>query len=292
MTLRWALKRTLKWAMEWGMALSGLGRLYRRSRRFQTGWRILTYHQIVDRPQTSHALTIRHFRDHMAYLSDNYPMTGLSELVNGLISGRPPEHGAVAVTFDDGYLEAADTVSGILLRYRVPATFFVITGVLDRDRRVSRMRGPFMTWDHVRCLASSGLSIGSHTVTHRSLPELSGVEAEQELLSSRNRIAYETGQPPSALSYPYGTLRDFSHDIATLARRVGYGCAVTAIHGLNHASCDPFLLRRTTLTAGDGLRTFRMILRGYLDPWVFVDTWASRFQRVREQESQPKRNDA
>jgi peptidoglycan/xylan/chitin deacetylase (PgdA/CDA1 family) len=284
LTPRWVLKRTLKWAVEWGMALSGLGSLYRKSSRFQTGYRILTYHQVVERPETSHALEIRHFRRQMEHLAGHHPVVGLSELVSGLIDGTPPEPGSLAVTFDDGYKEAVNDVAEILVQHQIPATFFVITGVLDNDRRVSGRRGPFMSWDDVRALTASGFSVGSHTVSHRSLGALSADEVEYELELSRNRIAEETGLAPAVLSYPYGTMRDFSQSAAAAAKKVGYECAVTAIHGMNHARCDPFLLRRTTLTAGDGLRTFRMILRGYLDPWALVDTWAYRFQRVREHE--------
>lgn len=281
MTPRWAAKRALKWALEWGMALSGLGRLYRRSSRFQTGYRILTYHQVVERPQTSHALETHHFRSHMAYLADHYPVIGLSELVRGLVQGCPPEPGAVAVTFDDGYKEA-HTLAEILLRRHVPATFFVITGVLDNDPRMIASQGPFMNWDDVRALISAGFSVGSHTVTHRSLCEIPATDAEQELSVSRMRIGEETGRFPAALSYPYGTMQDVSQAIGAAAEKVGYEYAVTALHGMNHAMCDPFLLRRTTLTAGDGPSTFRMILGGHLDPWALVDRWAYRLQGVRE----------
>jgi peptidoglycan/xylan/chitin deacetylase (PgdA/CDA1 family) len=281
MTPRWALKRTLKWLLEYGMVVSGIGFLYRKSSLFRSGFRILTYHRVVDHPRTSHDLKTEHFRLHMAYLSDNHPVLGLSELAERLTQGPLPEPGSVAVTFDDGYREAADTVATILNRYHVPATFFVITGVLDANSRKNAKLVNFMTWDDVRDLVSAGLTVGSHTVSHRSLGGIPSTEVEQELLVSRKRIGEELGTLPEALSYPYGTFRDVSEDISAAAKRAGYRCAVTAIHRLNHAACNPFLLGRTTLTAGDGPRTFKMILNGCLDPWVFVDRWGYRFQRQR-----------
>jgi peptidoglycan/xylan/chitin deacetylase (PgdA/CDA1 family) len=281
MTARWALKRTLKWILECGMAFSGVGFLYRKSSLFRSGFRILTYHRVIDHPLTSHDLKTEHFRLHMAYLSDHHPVLGLSELVERLMQGPLPEPGSVAVTFDDGYRDAADTVATILNRYHIPATFFVIAGLLDANRRMNTKLGYFMTWDDARDLVSAGLTVGSHTVTHRSLGGIPLKEVEQELLISRKRIAEELGALPQELSYPYGTVLDVSEDIAAAARRAGYRCAVTAIHGLNRAACNPFLLGRTTLTAGDGPRTFKMILSGCLDPWVFVDRWGYRFQRQR-----------
>ncbi len=261
------------------MAFSGMGQLYRKSSLFRAGFRILTYHKVVDHPRTSHDLKPRHLRAHMAYLSDHHLVLGLSDLVERLTHGPLPEPRSVAVTFDDGYREAPDTVAEILTRYHIPATFFVVTGVLDSDARTTGSPDAFMTWDDVRALASAGFSVGSHTVSHRSLGEIPEEEVEQELLISRKRIGDEIGLLPQELSYPYGTVRDVSENVAASAKRAGYGCAVTAIHSLNHAGCDPFLLGRTTLSAGDGPRTFKMILQGHLDPWVLVDRWGYRFQR-------------
>jgi peptidoglycan/xylan/chitin deacetylase (PgdA/CDA1 family) len=277
-TPRWALKRATKWAMEWGMTLSGAGALYRRTAGFRRGYRILTYHGISDSPESSFALKTGHFRDHMAYLADHHEVVGLAELFRRISDGHtlldePAVPPAVAVTFDDGYKEMYTVVCEILERHRIPATFFVITDTLDReDRR-------YISWDEARAMARAGFSIGSHTVSHRSLGALSPKEVAQELETSRDRIAHELGAPPEGLSYPYGTLRDFSDTIARTAADSGYQYAVTAVHGLNHPGCDPFVLRRTSLTAGDGLRTFRMILNGCLDPWFLVDRLAYRWQR-------------
>lgn len=275
-TGRWILKRGLKWAVEWAADLSGWARVYRRSAAFQRGYRVLTYHKIAHAPEDSYTVGTGHFHAHMAFLADHHPVIGLEELVRGLVWGPLPEAGSVAVTFDDGYLECASAVSDILLKHSIPATFFVVTGILDG---ISAMPGgPYLTWSDVRSMHASGLSIGSHTVTHRSLSDVNPVSVRKELVESRNRIAAELGSPPVGLAYPYGTLRDVSHGIADAAQAAGYLFAATAVHGLNRRPCNPFLLKRTTLTAGDGPRTFRMIMNGCLDPWYLVDRWGHALQ--------------
>ncbi len=277
MDLRWALKRTAKWSVEWASAFSGYGLMYRRSQTFHEGFRILTYHKIADQPRDSFTVQIDHFRSHMAFLADHHPVIELNDLVRRLVEGPAPEAGAVAVTFDDGYSEAATVISEILNQKSLPATFFVITGVLDN--KIQFPGGPFLTWQDAREMSAAGLSIGSHTVSHRSLGEISLADAEEEVTRSYRRITEELGAPPKGLSYPYGTIRDFSEEVAELAKRAGYSYAVTGMHGLNHLECNPYCLRRTSLTAGDGLRTFRMILKGHLDPWRLVDKWGHRLQR-------------
>jgi peptidoglycan/xylan/chitin deacetylase (PgdA/CDA1 family) len=214
----------------------------------------------------------------MHYLSDHCNVVAMGDLVDLLERGCRPQTGTVAVTFDDGYREAAYEVAETLQRYRIPGTFFVVTGVLDNG--VDLPAGPYLTWPEVKHMADAGFSIGSHTVSHPSLGEIDCASVKRELTVSRERIAEEIGSCPEGLAYPYGTLRDFSPDVAQMAGRAGYRYAVTAMHGVNRVGCDPFLLRRTTVGAGDGLRTFRMILKGCLDPWSIVDRWGARLQRT------------
>jgi peptidoglycan/xylan/chitin deacetylase (PgdA/CDA1 family) len=54
----------------------------------------------------------------------------LDDLLRGAAAGRLPER-AVAVTLDDGYLDALTTASPILTELGIPATFFVTTDRLD-----------------------------------------------------------------------------------------------------------------------------------------------------------------
>ncbi|MGC8659621.1 MAG: polysaccharide deacetylase family protein [Desulfomonilaceae bacterium] len=278
MTPRWLLKRALKWGVEWTTECSGSGFLYRNSEYFKTGYRILTYHRIETNPTDSHSLKIQHFRDHIAFLKDHYPVVSMAEMVLGIQGINKIADGSVAITFDDGYAEAAGIVAEILDNFGVTASFFVITGVLDGKQK-GYPGANYLTWDAIKQLKKGGFLIGSHTVTHRSLGGLTPPSVQLELEESFNRLEEELGVSPDGLSYPFGTYRDFSSNVISAAIDCKYPYAVTAIHGLNHAGDDLFTLQRTTITAGDGLNTFKMIMKGALDPWRFVDKWAYRLQR-------------
>jgi peptidoglycan/xylan/chitin deacetylase (PgdA/CDA1 family) len=276
-TPRWLLKRILKWGVEWGSEVSGAGFIYRNSSYFKNGFRILTYHRITRNPLDSHSLKTTHFRDHIAFLTDHYPVVSLQEMALALQGRSKLEDGAVCVTFDDGYSEAAGVVGDILTRFDAPASFFVITGILDKKTGYSG--GGYLEWHEVKELKKSGFNIGSHTVSHRSLGALNLHDVELELKESFDRLEQELGTAPDGISYPYGTLRDFSDGIVRATHKCGYPYAVTAIHGLNHIGCDQFRLNRTTITAGDGLKTFKLIMKGSLDAWRIVDQWGYRLQR-------------
>ncbi|MCL5126043.1 MAG: polysaccharide deacetylase family protein [Deltaproteobacteria bacterium] len=278
MTPRWFLKRALKWGVEWTTEFTGGGLIYRNSNYFKTGYRILTYHRIEPNPTDSHSLKIQHFRDHIAFLKDHHPVVSLSEMVLGIQGKRKIEAGSVSITFDDGYAEAAGVVAEILDKFDMTASFFVITGILD-GKQGGYQGVNYLSWEKIRQLKKGGFLIGSHTITHRSLGALTLPNVQLELGESFDRLETELGVPPDGLSFPFGTYRDFSQDVISVARSCKYPYAVTAIHGLNHTGNDLFRLQRTTITAGDGLNTFKRIMKGALDPWRFVDEWGYRLQR-------------
>ena len=87
---------------------------------------ILSYHRVADLSPDSHGLCLPpdEFRRQMTHLRDHFTPIGLEDLVRAAASGTIPER-AVAVTLDDGYLDALTTASPILAELGVPATFFV-----------------------------------------------------------------------------------------------------------------------------------------------------------------------
>ena len=95
---------------------------------------ILAYHRIAELTPDSHALCTPpgEFREHMAFIRRECCPMALGDLVEAAASGRIPER-AVAVTLDDGYLDALTTASPILCDLGVPATFFINTDRLDEE---------------------------------------------------------------------------------------------------------------------------------------------------------------
>ncbi len=272
------IKRLAKWTVEWGMTLSGAGYVYQATSAYRTGLRILAYHGVKSNPEDSYTVRTDHFRGHIRYLADHHPVLRLEDALTRAASGRAFEAGSTVVTFDDGYAEVESHIAEILEQWKVPATFFLVTDALDaaqsgRDNR-------FLSWDGARRIATAGFSIGSHTVSHRSLAGMEIDEAEKELIDSRRKLEENLGRAPAGLAYPYGTARDFTPAVVAAASRAGYRCAVTAVNGLNRTGTDPFLLRRTSMTEGDGPQTFKLIMKGRLDPWRLVDRWGYRFQRT------------
>jgi peptidoglycan/xylan/chitin deacetylase (PgdA/CDA1 family) len=101
--------------------------LERFSRRFQ----ILTYHKVSPDPHPFFAPTYPAvFEQQMQFLATFYRVMPLAELVERSQRGDIPPR-SVAVTFDDGYRDNYDFAFPILKKWRIPATIFVATGVIE-----------------------------------------------------------------------------------------------------------------------------------------------------------------
>ncbi len=93
---------------------------------------VLLYHRVGARQPDVHDLCVDVgvFREHMRHVRDECQPMALGDLVQAARQGRLPAR-AVAVTFDDGYLEHLTVVSPILVEYGIPATFYLNTDRFD-----------------------------------------------------------------------------------------------------------------------------------------------------------------
>jgi peptidoglycan/xylan/chitin deacetylase (PgdA/CDA1 family) len=96
---------------------------------------ILRYHAICGADGYTYAdshicVTPDNFEAHVRYLTSAYTVMPLDRAVRALAEGRVLPSNAVAITFDDGYVDnfaAAQT----LARYGATATFYITAGCLD-----------------------------------------------------------------------------------------------------------------------------------------------------------------
>jgi len=102
---------------------------------FQARVAILLYHRIFEAQSDYWDICVspKHFREHLEYLSENFNVISLFELMRCLKGRRLPKR-AVVLTFDDGYADNLLEAKPLLERYDTPATVFVSTGHLGENR--------------------------------------------------------------------------------------------------------------------------------------------------------------
>jgi peptidoglycan/xylan/chitin deacetylase (PgdA/CDA1 family) len=171
--------------------------------------------------------------------------------------------GLVALSFDDGMDDNHSVLLPILREYGITATIYVTTGFLGKpnpwiDPAASTR---FMTEDELREVASAGVEIGAHTVTHPDLETLGADQCFEEMRASRDELERIIGAPVTTFAYPF-----CSYGPAALeaARRTGFDAAVTC-HGRG-AWDRPLELPRTMITGKDGMPSFVLKVTGAYEP--------------------------
>lgn len=95
---------------------------------------ILCYHKINNSCSDPRlCVTPRHFAEHLEVLRQHAHPIGLEQLSQALMGGNLAAR-SVVVTFDDGYADNFYEARPLLERYGIPATVFMITGYIGRNR--------------------------------------------------------------------------------------------------------------------------------------------------------------
>lgn len=126
----------------------------------------------------------------------------------------------------------------------------------------------FLDWAEAAEMQSAGMTIGSHTLTHRILGQLSDDEQRHELEQSRAQLREKLGTTITTLAYPVGIPTAFSSTTEAVAIDAGYTACFSFYGGVN---------------AGPNIRATNL-LRNELqaDPLLFRNqvAWIARFGRL------------
>jgi peptidoglycan/xylan/chitin deacetylase (PgdA/CDA1 family) len=193
------------------------------------------------------------------------------------------------ITVDDGWRSNIDIMLPILERSGFESTIFVTTGPEAWIFKKFEGHDRGLTAEEVRDLHHRGVHIGSHSVTHPYLIELSDAEIRREFLDSKRTLEEWTGAPCRFLSIP-GNF--YNRRIAHIARACGYEAVYTANVGTVSPATDLFDINRLIIEGAFTLREFEAnlhpstILTRKAIAWVKKQPprflGASRYMAIRE----------
>lgn len=236
--------------------------------------RVLTYHRFGRVDGDPFCIEPSDFEEQMGYLADRRLAVSLSEFEEFLSGRTTLRPGAVLVTIDDGFRSLYTTGLPILRHYAIPAVAFVTTALVragDAQSVAASEPEDYLTWDELAVLRESGVAIGSHGWTHKSLGRMSDPEIEEQAVLSFNMLKQRLGCPIIAFAYPFGTRADFNARTTEILRRTGYLCAFTSQHGPIWPGMEPCCLPRIKVEGGEALWLFRLLVRGGMDNWRWID---------------------
>lgn len=215
---------------------------------------ILMYHH-VGNPASPEGLNVSYedFERQMLFLkAHRYNVISLSELVQIIKSKKRIPWNTVVITFDDGHSDNAMNAARVLKKIGFPATIFVITEKIDQQNYLSRQ--------DLRELDSLDISIGSHTVNHSFIPEITAMgDLIYQIRESKNQLEKILGHPVRLFSYPAGGV---TQKAKAMLPNEGYDGAVTTNYGENRF--DPYALKRIKVKGGPrNLFTFWLKTTGF-----------------------------
>src|SRR5699024_5789182 len=222
---------------------------------------ILMYHQIGQpspKGTPFRGLTVHpdDFRRQMTWLSRlgyrGLSMRDLLPYIRGEKQGK-----VVGITFDDGYRNVHDNALPILDRLGFTSTNYFVSqrlgGGNDWDYEIGIPHSDLMSVTEMRAWHDAGQEVGSHTLDHVHLPDLTPEEANRQVHESRDQLEQWLGAPVEAFCYPYG---DESPAIRKMVEAAGYSNATTTERGLVRPDDDIFGLPRSTVARSTNIVRF------------------------------------
>lgn len=248
---------------------------------------ILCYHGIDPTWRSPLAVTPAAFDDHCEWLARHRHVLALEAAVERLDrTGRLPR-GTTAITFDDGFRNVVQHALPALRRHGLPATVFVVAETLTpAGRVVDWVDTPpdddaleTLTLEELRELQDGGVTIGSHSYSHRILTTLSPKECEDDLRRSRELLEDLLERPVPFVAYPRGYHDEAVRDAAARAGfKNGFSLPETP------EARGPFAVPRVGVYPGNdtralGFKTGRWYLparTGRTYPWIRLAIRGSR----------------
>ena len=223
---------------------------------------ILSYHDFADKCGAPLCTPKKIFQEQMKYLWDNgYRVITMGELLGFLEYKHGIPERSVVITIEDGYLSFYKIAYPILRSYGYPATVFIYTGNMNRNKNG-------ITWGQLRKVKKDGFEVGSNCISRTDLTKKREREKEadylkrvkNELVLSKKTIDKNLRQNTRYLAFPHG---GYNQRILQLSEDAGYKMGLSMRKGSNPFFADPLSLKRSRIISRDmkrfiaSLQTFK-----------------------------------
>ena len=234
---------------------------------------ILLFHRVTDEiPEDPLTIGTGRFRKLCRMLQRSFHVVSLAEAFRLVQCGQRLPSRTLAITFDDCYRDNYFAAQ-VLAQHGLPACFFLPTSYVgtgrtfDWDRGLSPLAN--LTWDDVREMARLGHDIGSHTVTHANMAQISCAQARTELYDSKAILEDQVGRAVRWFAYPFGGRRHLRPEHLPLVEEAGYEGCLSGYGGFVYPGADPRLLPREAVPYFRSNLHLELHLTGCLH-WIYA----------------------
>ena len=173
------------------------------------------------------------------------------------------------LTFDESYANFKSALP-VLQKFGFKAVLFAVAGRAgEKADWTSLDRFPTLTLSEIRNLPPGTVEVGSHSFSHRSLPELKEEGLTQEICGSRKLLESELKVPVVAFAYPFGKHDSRTQQLVAEDYRLAFGTRF----GLVSAKSSRFDLERVDVNTLRDPLAFRSFFANYRGFCLFRRCW-------------------
>lgn len=162
----------------------------------------------------------------------------------------------VIITFDDGHESNHSIALPLLRELGMKACFFVTTDLIGTEH--------CMTEEMIADLSASGMTVGSHGISHSYLSDLPPAMLAAELEGSRSKLEKITGMPVDSFSAPGGRI---DGRVAEAAVGAGYRWIFGSRPAVNSALIEGKPAGRFAVMRGRSFGWFTEVVSGSPPPF-------------------------
>ena len=208
----------------------------------------LMYHRL-GAPESRYQISLWMFEQQLIWLRDNgYRSITMDQAYAAVYRGADLPEKPILITFDDGWAGQWEAAA-LLDAYGMHGVFFIMPQKIEINH------------DQVRDLLRRGHEIGSHSVTHPRLTEVSDDELWHEVISSKSMIEEIIGSRVDYFAYPYG---DHDERVSNAVAAAGYCGGVRAMRrdGVTWTPDTRWTQPRIEIPGAIDLSTFASLVEG------------------------------
>ncbi len=171
---------------------------------------VLMYHRIGTPSKTNTSkgqyVPVRLFRRQMAYLYEHgYRTIKTDDFLHIKEDNNAENNKLICLTFDDAYKSMYDHAFPILQEYGFTAIVFAVSDYIGKQNRWDRDNyEPIMEHSQIKNLIAGGFEVGSHSLSHRPLIDLSDDQMHKEIVDSKQHLQCQFDCEVNSFCYPYG----------------------------------------------------------------------------------------
>ncbi len=209
------------------------------------------YHKVARCPSGAkvpfHYVSPARFASQMQWLKRlGWQGVTVEHMRRAIVEGIPRK--LIGLSFDDGYANFDSAAAPILEAHGFRGTVFVVTGQIGGaniwDSSVGEVEEALLGKDQLLKLRTREHEVGSHTVNHVKLAEVSEEVARLEVCRSKVMLEEILQQDVKSFCYPYGSLNGAAQE---LVKQAGYLSACSTRKGWNDETTDCTRWRRINI---------------------------------------------